>query len=299
MNSAGMTWAWPWWTIMVLINVVNLLVAARVYQASLVPGNVSNDTYRKRMRIMGLIFTLVGAYRAVFVSRYFTQMAWFDTLFNSSLLIRTFAMAAELSFAGLFALALLRLNTELPASETGEQGLFKKFFLDQSPYFLVLCIFLAQFFAYGGLIMKSKTSFAIEESLWSLGFVSILPLAFIQWRRVKAASTDAALVMFSGSTRLILAWCIIYCCYGLFYHLPLENWPAALDQIRTGIPEIVIGWSAVKNAFLIVHESKAYADWGFGFLLWHSAYFSICVWIAIYLMRAPRLVQRTVGDDTV
>jgi hypothetical protein len=31
-----------------------------------------------------------------------------------------------------------------------------------------------------------------------------------------------------------------------------------------------------------------YGDWGWGFLLWHSAYFSICVWISLYLMQAPR-----------
>jgi hypothetical protein len=243
------------------------------------------------MRIMGLIFTLVGAYRAVFVSRYFTQMAWFDTLLNSSFLIRTFAMAAELSFAGLFALAMIRVYAELP-TEHNKSNRFKTFLTIQSPYFLIACIFFAQFFAFGGLIMKSKTLFAIEESLWSLGFVSILPLAFMQWQRLRSVR-DESLKMLKGSTRLILVWCVIYCCYGLFYHLPLENWPSAFQQMDTGLPAIKTGWTAIRDSFVIVHESKAYSDWGFGFLLWHSAYFSICVWIALYLMRAPRLIGET------
>jgi len=295
MDSSYTAWAWPWWTVMVMINALNLSAAAWVYKRSLVTRDDIDAVYRRRMRIMGLIFTMVGAYRAVFVSRYFAQMAWFDTIANSSLLIRMFAIAAELSFAGLIALAMLKVNAQLPESDDKESGGFKRFFTTQSPYFLIACIFLAQFFATGGLIMKSNTLFAIEESLWSLGFVAILPLAIIQWRRVKTV-TDAdsvdPLKMLRGSTRLILTWAVIYCCYGLFYHLPFENWPGAIEQMRTGLPAIKTGWSAIRDAFLIVNASKEYSDWGFGFLLWHSAYFSVCVWIAIYLMRAPRLMTR-------
>jgi len=31
-----------------------------------------------------------------------------------------------------------------------------------------------------------------------------------------------------------------------------------------------------------------------GFLFWYSAYFSVCVWIAIYLMRGPGVVIKRV-----
>ncbi len=95
---------------MVSVNAVNLVVCAWVYRRSLEPGDGCDAVYRKWMRIMGLVFTLVGAYRAVFVSRYITQMAWFDSVANSALLIRVFAIAAELSFSGLFALGMLRVN---------------------------------------------------------------------------------------------------------------------------------------------------------------------------------------------
>jgi hypothetical protein len=85
-----------------------------------------------------------------------------------------------------------------------------------------------------------------------------------------------------------LGWCLIYCTYGLVYHLPTEYWASAFQQLETGIPEIKTGLSAVKDAFSIVNVSHNYNDWGFGFVLWHSAYFSVCVWLAIFLMRAPR-----------
>jgi len=294
MSSSYTDWAWPWWAVIVTINAVNLVICAVVYRRSLNPKDGSDATYRKRMRMMGVIFTLVAAYRAVFVSRYITQLAWFDSIANSSLLIRLFAVAAELSFAGLIAFEMLRVNSDLPATGATHANKFKSFMTTKSPYFLLVCIFLAQFFATSGLITKNRTLFAIEETLWTLGFLAVLPLAIIQLRRVfaiKDKETVARLHMLRKSTLLIAAWCVFYCAYGLFYHLPLESWASAIDQIETGLPVIKTGAGAITDAFTIVNESKEYHDWGFGFLLWHSAYFSICVWIAIFLMQAPRMTH--------
>ena len=291
MNNANIDWAWPWWTVMVIINVLNIIVCVLVFKQSLNPKDNVDLQYRKKMRIMGVIFVLVGAYRAVFVSRYLSQMAWFDSIANSSLLIRIFAIAAELSFSGLIALALLRVNSDLPAKKPSTNKIMS-LVITKSPYFLIGCIFIAQFFATSGLIMKSNTLFAIEETLWSLGFLAVLPLSIIQLRRVYRIKDDLArkkLKMLRQSSVIIAAWCVIYCSYGIFYHLPLESWPSAFNQLESGLPVIKTGISAIWDALTIVNESKAYSDWGFGFLFWHSAYFSVCVWIAIFLMRAPRL----------
>ena len=38
----------------------------------------------------------------------------------------------------------------------------------------------------------------------------------------------------------------------------------------------------------VIYLQLEYRDWGFGFLIWSSAYFSICTWISIFLMKAPR-----------
>ena len=299
MSSSNTDWAWPWWTVIVIINVLNLIVCVIIYRRSLNQSGGGDTTYLKRMRIMGLIFTLVAAYRAVFVSRYFTQMAWFDSIANSSLLIRIFAIAAELSFSGLFALVMLRVNRDLTDISKSDTNGFKSFITKRSPYILIISIFLAQFFATSGLIMKSKLLFAIEETLWTIGFLSVLPLALMQLRRVygiKDKGIARQFRMFRMSTIVVAAWCVFYCSYGLFYHLPLESWAGAIDQIKSGLPELRSGSSAIVDAFTIVNESKVYSDWGFGFLLWHSAYFTICVWIALFLMQAPRVLP--INDHT-
>ena len=128
-ESSNIDWAWLWWAVIVTINFLNLVVAAIVYKRSLTPKDGRDSAYRKRMRLMGVIFTLVAAYRSVFVSRYIAQLAWFDSILNSSLLIRVFARAAELSFSGLFALATLRLNEDLPADDIDNASNFKRFIL--------------------------------------------------------------------------------------------------------------------------------------------------------------------------
>jgi hypothetical protein len=294
MNTFETDWAWPWWTVMVAINVINVALCARCFRQSAAAQD-GHTAYLKRMRIMGLIFCLVAMYRSIFVSRYLYQYAWFDTIANSSLLIRTFAWAAELSFAGLIACAMLRFSADLPGNQRNR---FVSWYEGKAPYMLIACLFAAQFFATAGLITKSRLSFAIEETLWSAGFFSFLPLAMMQFRRAFFRS-DVPLTrdqsMLKTFSIVNLSWCVIYCTYGLVYHLPTEYWASAFDQIRTGIPEIKTGISAVVDAFTVVNVTHNYSDWGFGFVLWHSAYFSVCVWLAIFLMRAPRDLSSSSG----
>jgi len=288
-------WAWPWWSAMVAVNILNVIVCLTIFRRTTrSAGGFSNitDQYQKHMLIMGLIFTMVGAYRAVFVSRYLYQFAWFDVLANSSLLIRFFAIFAELSFAGLFAYAMLRFSKDLASNNHRNPAL--NFIESRSPYLLFFCIFTAQFFATIATINKNNTLFAIEETLWTAGFLLILPLAFIQLRRalsIKAEAEKKRIKMLLTSSKVIFAWCIGYCSYGVFFHLPMDFFSDTANStmaVTTAMPVAQAGLAAVWDAFFIVNESKEFGDWGFGFLFWHSSYFSICVWLAIFLMRAPR-----------
>lgn len=275
---------------MVLVGTVNLVICLRTYFLSQESIASKNKSYVRTMRTLGLVYVLVGAYRTVFVSDYLTQRTWFDSLANSPLLIRCMAFFAEISFGGLFALALLKFNEEISFQP---KRAISNFLKKNSPYILWGCICFAQLFAFSGLITKNETFFAIEETLWSLAFLSIIPLAFMQFQVIhsEALKNNPKLFLLRNFTRMTLAWSIIYCCYGLILHLPLESWPEAITQWNTGVPAIRSGFDAVVDAFSIVHETKVYSDWGFGFLFWHSSYFSICVWLALFLMQAPRRVD--------
>ena len=124
-----------------------------------------------------LLPSLIAAYREIFVSRCTAQLAWFDSIANSSLLIRMFAITTEFSFSGLFALAMLRVNSDLPAAVDAHANKFKLFMTTNSPYILFVCIFLAQFFATGGLITKNQTLFAIKI-VWILAHTVNLQIVY-------------------------------------------------------------------------------------------------------------------------
>ena len=293
-------WAWPWWSAMVAVNTLNVIVCLTIFRRTTrSTGGFTNmtDQYQKRMLLMGLVFTLVGAYRAVFVSRYLYQFAWFDVLANSSLLIRFFAIFAELSFAGLFAYAMLRFSKDIPSKNRVNPAL--NFIESKSPYLLFVCIFTAQFFATTATINKNNTLFAIEEVLWTVGFLLALPLAFIQLQRalsIKGEAEKQRIKMLLTSSKVIVAWGIGYCSYGVFFHLPMDFFSDAANStmaVTSGLPMAQAGLAAVWDAFSIVNETKEFGDWGFGFLFWHSSYFSICVWLAIFLMRAPRAQKKS------
>ena len=274
---------------MVAVNMTQVAVCLRLFRQSLQAPD-ARSSYVQWMRIMGLVFTLVACYRAIFVSRYLYQYAWFDTVLNSSLLIRTMASCAEISFSCLIAFAMLRFNKDAPGQQRPSNPSMA-FVRNRSPYALIACIVLAQFFATAGLISKSRLAFAIEESLWGLGFLSILPLAFVQCLRVIRSGNEFAekrMSMLRTFAFVNFGWCLIYCTYSLVYHMPTEYWATALEQIETGIPALKSGFSAVTDALLVVNVTHHYEDWGFGFIFWHSTYFTVCVWLALFLMRAPR-----------
>ena len=280
---------WPWWYTMVAVNMTQVAVCLRLFRQSLQAPD-ARSSYVQWMRIMGLVFTVVACYRAIFVSRYLYQYAWFDTVLNSSLLIRTMAACAEISFSCLIAFAMLRFNKDAPGKQQPSNPSMA-FVRNRSPYALIACIVLAQFFATAGLITKSRLAFAIEESLWGLGFLSILPLAFVQCLRVIRSGNEFAdkrMSMLRTFAFVNFGWCLLYCTYSLVYHLPTEYWATALEQFETGIPALKSGFSAVTDALLVVNVTHDYEDWGFGFVFWHSCYFTVCVWLALFLMRAPR-----------
>jgi hypothetical protein len=65
-------------------------------------------------------------------------------------------------------------------------------------------------------------------------------------------------------------------------------------------PAFRFGFPAIRDALLIVHETKDLGAWGgMGFIIWHTGYFSICVWMALFLMTGPRLSKIAKADTMV
>ena len=287
------TWAWPWWGTLVAINAIQVVVSIFLFLRSRKGDNPADAGYLKLMRTMGLVFVLVAFYRSIFVSSYLEQLAWFDSVLNSSLLIRCLAIFAELSFAGLIAKSLLRMNKDVPEL-INPQNKLTTFLQTKTPIILFVCILIANIFATSATITKIDLLFAIEETFWGIGFVSIIPMLIISLRKLSAYQNTAEwanLRQFGIALILIATFSLGYALFELGFNLPVVYWPQAIAQLQMPNPEPAFrfGLQAVRDAFFIVHETKDLNAWGgMGFVVWHTGYFSICVWIVLFLMTGPR-----------
>jgi hypothetical protein len=215
---------------------------------------------------------------------------------NSSLLIRCFAIFAELSFAGLIAKSLLRMNEEVPEL-IGTKSKLNVFLQTKTPIIFFICIFIANIFATTATITKINLLFALEETCWGIGFVSMIPTLIISLRKLSAYRNTPKwdnLRKFRIATTIITIFSIGYAIFELGFNLPVVYWPSAIAQLQMAVPDPAFrfGVQAIRDAFLIVHETKDLAAWGgMGFIVWHTGYFSICVWIVLFLMTGPRLLN--------
>jgi len=293
MNNSSWAWAGAWWSVVVVIGIINLSIGIYLFMKSRKVDDEQNKSYLRKMRIAGIIFLLVAMYRAVFVSRYLTQLAWFDTILNSSLLIRTFAMAAEISFAYLISRALLQVNKEI-LSEPFKNKV-KDFFRTKAPHIFFYLLVIAQPFAYGGTINKIRVLFAIEETFWGLAFMVVTPLIIMQFKKVFEIKENINEYKYIKAFIIVVAlFCIGYGSYSVFYHLPIEYWPSAIEQLNMDVPvpEIRFGFDAIKDAFIVVNKNHNYADWGgLGFVIWHTGYFTLCGWMTLLFMGGPRKLK--------
>jgi hypothetical protein len=288
------TWAWYWWGILVAINAINLFLCIFLFIRSTKDPHPVDAKYQSMMRMLGLVFLGVAFYRSIFVASYLEQLAWFNSLLNSSLLIRFLAIFAELSFAGLIAKSLLRMNTDVPELIPTKNKV-AVILQTKAPIVFFLCILIANFFATAATITKIDVLFAIEETLWGLAFLCIIPLLIMSMRTLFSFRNTTAWAntrQFRVLTIILAIFAIGYSCYSLFYHLPIEYWPSALAQLHMQAfePSFKFGFQAIRDALFIVHETKDLNVWGgIGFIVWHTGYFSICGWMVLFLMTAPRL----------
>ena len=270
-----------WHTITVIISSLNFLAGLFIFFSSFKKKEGEGDAkYRWFLRVAGLLFLSVALYRSIFVSSYPNRLAWFDTILNSPFLIRSLAFFAELSFNGMIAVILLKMHRDTAAANGGSGLLGRAGTV--LPFFSWGCIFAAQFFAFAGLITQYNTPFAIEEALWAAAYLGFFPLIIVGLRQVKRQ------VIREKSCKLFLIllaiWCGGYLAFQCFYALPFLYFAELSQDIGKAIPQ-----DALQLAITGYIKTRDFDTWGgIGFFIWHSGYFSICSWLALLFMTAPR-----------
>jgi hypothetical protein len=99
---------------------------------------------------------------------------------------------------------------------------------------------------------------------------------------------------------VVAIFTIGYSLFELGFNLPVIYWPNAIAQLQMPNPDppFRFGLQAILDALFIVHQTRDLSAWGgMGFVVWHTGYFSVCVWMVLFLMTGPRL-SRTVKAGT-
>ena len=243
----------------------------------------------------------MALYRSIFVSSYLRQLAWFDSVLNSSLLIRCLAIFAELCFVGLITKSLLRMNEDVPGL-VDRRNKFRTFLQTRTPIILFVCIFIANIFATAATITKIDLLFALEETFWGIGFVSLIPMLIMSMRKLSTYRHTAEwgnLLKFRILLIVVAIFTIGYSLFELGFNLPVVYWPNAIAQLQMANPDpaFKFGFQAILDALLIVHQTRDLSAWGgMGFVIWHTGYFSVCVWMVLFMMTGPRLSQVARAD---
>lgn len=263
-----------WWAIMVGVGMVNFLAAGYIVCGSLRWSKAEPESARTfaLLRVCVMVFAAVAAYRSIFVSSYPDRLVWFDSLLNSPFLIRCLAACAEMSAVTISAVALLKLDRQY--------GLGGKF--AHAPYVSIACIFTAQFFAFGGLLTQYQTLFAIEEFLWTLAFLGFVPLTFRGLRQIKAGQIVQAnqKVFF----RVMALWCVGYLAFQICYALPFMYIMEIAGDAGRAVPP-----DALRAAIFDFTMTRDFNAWGgIGFMIWHSVYFAVTIWVYLFGFMAAR-----------
>ena len=270
-------WDVIWWNIMVVISGVNLLLAVFMFARSLKMKKVEpdNSRYFLILRLMGILFVSVAMYRSVFVTSYPDRLVWFDSLFNSPFIVRCLALFAELAFIGMIAAVLLKFCKDSGLNNNGSKYAT---LLTKTPYIAIGSIALAQPLAFFGLTTQYVILFAIEEALWALAFMSITPLVLYA---LKQKEHIAGYKLF---LTVMAVWCVGYLSFQCFFALPFMYFAELAQDIGRVVPP-----DSLRVAIYEYTVTRDFDTWGgIGFIIWHSGYFSLCSWMSLLYMSAPR-----------
>ena len=205
-------------------------------------------------------------------------MVWFDIILNSPFVVRCLATFAEISFIGGISVILLRFCKEMGVRTCCKAGLW----LSRTPFLAIIAIILAQPLAFMGLITQHYVWFFIEEALWALAFLSITPLVLYSYnlnRKQEVKKTGYTLFL-----SVTMIWCIGYLIFQCFFALPFMYFPEIAKTAGNVIPPNAIYVSIFD--YTVVRDFHSWG--GIGFIIWHSGYFSVCSWMNLIYMSAPR-----------
>jgi len=259
-----------WWALMSCIAIMNiglLFWSYKVYQGK--KPTMSSDMIRFRnwQFYLAAIYTFGCGFRSILPRGDIRRIVLVDHWISAVAIERTVATIAELSF-------ILQLSIMLyeGGKYTGNKTIQN---MAKIPFPLIV---IAECFSWYACTTTNYMGTIIEESLWAVSAGIILTGLLIS--RSKYIEKQLKFI------HLSIVFCAAYVVYMVTVDVPqyIRGYIAnqadgkVYSTLADGFREVATQWT----------YTRAHTDWQYEFV-WMTLYFSLAVWLSIYLMNAPHL----------
>jgi hypothetical protein len=268
-----------WWYLLCAVGALNVLA----WTTSAVVLNrrrtsMTSESYVacRRQVVLAALYVFGCAFRSVLPVFDVPRQVMFDTWLSSIFVGRSVATIAELAFVAQWALLL-----RSAANDTHSE------YLRRVSYLILPLIGVAEICSWYSVLTTSNLGHVIEETLWGVSATLIvLSLATFAPRCPKEWRPALIAAVICGTA---------YAAYMFLVDVPMY-WSRYVADTAHGREYLTIA-QGVYDTYERRHVSHRWEDWR-GEMVWMTLYFSVAVWISIWLMHAAhRTGSRLVTHD--
>lgn len=259
-----------WWggmSAVALFNLVLLFLSRKMLLKKLPNMSQMVQSVRKYQFLLASVYTIGCGFRSILPRGDVRRIVLVDHWISAIAIGRTVATIAELAFVAQWAFILHEIGKGSGSSSAVRISKV-----------IVPMIFVAECFSWYACTTGNFFGTIIEESLWAvaatltlIGFVKSRPLYVGQQRNFLTAG--------------------IVCAFGYVIYMVTVDVPAYLNNWLANQAEGKVYASLAegfKQVATVWRQTYAHADWQYEFV-WMSLYFSVAVWISIYIMNGPEM----------
>ncbi len=259
-----------WWggmSAIAVFNLIMLFISRRMLAKKLPNMSLMVQKMRNYQFLLASIYTIGCGFRSILPRGDIRRIVLVDHWISAVAIGRSVATIAELAFVAQWALLLHEIG-----KGTNDHSVLSVSKL------IVPMIFIAECFSWYACTTGNFFGTTIEESLWAAA-AALTMLGFIRGRKhyhgVQKHFLTAGIVT-----------AFLYVVYMVTVDVPayVNNWLAdeANGKVYVSISE------GLREVATVWRQTYAEADWQYEFV-WMTLYFSVAVWISIYIMNGPEM----------
>ena len=264
-----------WWSVLTLISLYNITAIQAHWKAYFAS---KLDSFQSKMLYLSTVYVIVCAIRAIWPRKHVDRICFFDAPINYPFVGRFIATIAELCFVKQCALVLQEIIIRYNFQNT-------LWFLHGYKYYVPF-VGIAEICSWIGVATKCQMWNAFEESIWTLTELHMTIcyiLLYVNKNDLSRKSEEIRrylLVCIVGGLMLVMFMCTVY------VPMYVQRW--YVDQMNG------VQYLSVYDGLIDLMQCKSVAH---GFEIWWedvpwmTGYFSIGVWLSIYLINISVVVN--------